>query len=343
MRFHVAGLPHTETTREFSWCAYTTKVRRFCNMMHGLGHEVFLYAGANNEAACTELITLVKPVNDPDNIPSFDSEIFGDFAESAIPEIRERIEPKDFICLIGGRAQKPIADAFPEQMSVEFGIGYSGVFAEYKVFESYAWMHMIYGRQDDPHNTDGRFFDAVIPNYFDVDEFPAGDGGGGYLLYLGRLVDRKGWSLAVEVAGTTGHRLVVAGGPEPEELPPFCEYVGMVGPKQRARLLGNAIATMMPTLYIEPFGGVHVESMLCGTPVITTDWGAFTETVDPSVGVRCRTYREFCEATETVKSLDRAHIRDYAIGRFSTEVVAPQYESYFERLLTLWGKGFYER
>ena len=48
MRFHVVSLPHTNTTKDFANCAYTEKVRRFCNMMKGLGHTVYLYAGTEN-------------------------------------------------------------------------------------------------------------------------------------------------------------------------------------------------------------------------------------------------------------------------------------------------------
>ena len=63
-----------------------------------------------------------------------------------IKEIKKRIQPKDFICIIGGLAQKPVSDAFPQNIAVEYGIGYSGVFSNYKVFESYAWKHAIYAQ-----------------------------------------------------------------------------------------------------------------------------------------------------------------------------------------------------
>ena len=60
MRFHVVGLPHTQTTKEYVNCAFTEKVRRFCLMMKDLGHEVYLYAGEENEAPCDELITCIS-------------------------------------------------------------------------------------------------------------------------------------------------------------------------------------------------------------------------------------------------------------------------------------------
>jgi hypothetical protein len=59
MRFHVISLPHTQTTKDYVNCAYTEKVRRFCMMMKGLGHTVYLYAGDQNEAPVDELITCI--------------------------------------------------------------------------------------------------------------------------------------------------------------------------------------------------------------------------------------------------------------------------------------------
>ena len=56
--FHVVGLPHTQTTKEFSHCAYTQKVRKFCTMMTSLGHTVYLYASEDSDATGRELITV---------------------------------------------------------------------------------------------------------------------------------------------------------------------------------------------------------------------------------------------------------------------------------------------
>ena len=314
-------------------------------MMTGLGHEVILYGGNKNEAAVSEFVPVGKPKNDPLHIPHFDAAepLFSDFSLKVIEKMKDRIQPRDFICIIGGAAQQAIADAFPDNMAVEYGIGYSGVFAKYKVFESYAWMHMIYGASAEPHSVDGRYYDAVIPNYFDPDEFTYQAEPMGYYLFLGRMVDRKGWRVAVDVCEELGVPLVLAGHGDPGKLPSNCEYVGAVGPRDRDRLLGGAIATFTPTSYIEPFCGVHVESMLCGTPVITTDWGVFTETVVPGVGFRCRTRTEFCDATKRASDLDRWAISDYARSKFTTGVVAPQYDAYFRRLMTLWDDGWYTK
>lgn len=349
MRFHVVALPHTQVTKEYAGCAFTEKVRRFVMMMKAQGHTVYLYAGERSEGVEDELITCISEdmrataqgSNHYTSV-SFDTSLphWQVFNANVIAGISERFEAQDFICLIGGAAHKPIADAFPNAQAVEFGVGYGGVFSKYRVFESYAWMHSIYAGWKNPTTADGQFYDAVIPGYLEPEMFPLGDGQGDYYLFIGRLIDRKGYRIAQEVCERLGKRLILAG---PGEQVGYGEFVGSVDPAKRAALMGGAIATFAPTLYIEPFGNVVIESQACGTPTITTDWGAFTENNPHGVsGFRCRTLAEFMQAAEDVKSLDRAAIRQRAVNLYNLDVIGKQYHDYFTRLLTLWGAGWYE-
>jgi len=43
-------------------------------------------------------------------------------------------------------------------------------------------------------------------------------------------------------------------------------------PKERAELMGGAIAVIAPSMFPEPFCLVVIEAQMCGTPTITTDW-----------------------------------------------------------------------
>jgi glycosyltransferase involved in cell wall biosynthesis len=343
IRLHCVSLPHTQTTREYEGCAFTAKTRKFADMMTSLGHEVVLYAGEDNEAACTEFVTCITrkqlgalaDVYGPEDMlkASFDpsSPHWLLFNARVIENIRARIAPRDFIALIGGSSQRSVAEAFGAHMAVEFGIGYWGSFADYRVFESYAVMHSTYAAQQGVDAADGRFYDRVIPNYFEVDALPEGTGGD-YLAFLGRNTPRKGLHVAEQVAAATGLPLRSAG---------IGTERGLIGPAERADLIGGARALLVPTLYIEPFGSVAAEALICGTPVITTDWGAFPEYVRQGIdGYRCHTLQDFVDAVHAVGDVDRTTIREHAIARFSTEFVRHEYDSYFTALLGLWDDGW---
>lgn len=367
MRFHVVALPHVVTSKDFLSCAYTQKVFNFCKMMKSLGHEVFHYGGEGSTPDCKEHIEIVStegrqnwfggtdttkdfyPIVWDENLP-----YWKEANANAIEEIRKRIEPKDFICVIAGVCQKPIADCFPEHMTVEFGIGYEGTFSKYRVFESYAHMHYIYGKDG---VKDGRYYDTVIPNYFDEKDFYVSENKldekfEEYFLFIGRLVGRKGIRIAAQVSEKMGVKLKVAGQgiikSEPRiivsqevELKGNVEYVGTVGVKERAKLMAHARLVFVETQYIGPFEGVHVEAMLSGTPVLTTDWGVFTETVIHGFnGFRTRSLGETIWAAKECEKLESKVIREHAINRFSLDVVKYRYQDYFKSLLTLWGKGW---
>lgn len=372
-RLHVISMPHTETTSAFSHCAYTQKVVKFCDMMTAGGYEVILYAGEENEAACKEHVPLVTKEEQLEWFGAdhnkrmltmtwnpYTDHHWLEFNKRAIAAIRERrCGPcKDTLCLIMGVSHKPIADEFPEMLPTEFGIGYEGVFSDLRVFESYAWMHYLYGRQaglDPKTPVNGRFFEAVIPNYFNANDFataPKED----YLLFIGRLIKRKGLDIAGLIAERAGLPLVVAGAGASHweegylkgidvEVRGDVHYVGAVNPEQRSKLMGGARALLAPTIYIGPFEGVSVEGMLCGTPAITTDFGAFTETVETGVtGYRFHTLGEAVDLLEDAYDLEPEAIRARAIERFSLEAIFPKYDEFFHRIdkLRKPRQGWYE-
>jgi glycosyltransferase involved in cell wall biosynthesis len=351
LRLHVISLPHTNTTDKFMSCAYTQKVRKFCKMMHDRGHTVYLYSGEKNDAPCHEHIPCVsesfrKRFVDDTKYTSFpwgEGALWNTFNSSAAMEIAPRIHKnsKDFICSIGGRTQESIARQFPNNAAVEFGIGYSGTFANFRVWESYAWMHTVYGKQSaEPMKEFGKWYDAVIPNYYDIEDFPfVEEPKANYFLYLGRMIDDKGVMIASDVCKHLGAKIIFAGGGN--LVPDYGKHVGMVDKKMRGVLLANAKAVFAPSKYLEPFGGAAVEAQLCGTPVITSDWGGFTETVQPGVtGWRCRTMKEFVWAAQNLQDFDRGYIRNEAQARYGLNTVASQYEQFFERLLGLHGEGW---
>ena len=358
LRFHLLGLAHLETNRSNSACAYTQKIVKLAKMIKSYGHTVYFYGVEGSEVECDEFIPvstqaiLHEVYGDYDRSKSFFKHDPTDLAHqtfnlNAIREINERKQSADILLCPMGNYQEPVSRAV-NLLTIEPGIGYTGVFSHNRVFESYAWMHHVYGLMK---IEDGSWYDAVIPNYFDPADFPFQPDKQDYLLYFGRIVSRKGVSVASEVAKATGHQLYVVGQGSldnpVEQLSLGSEkhivYMPAVGPGERAKLIGNAKAVLMPTYYLEPFGGVNVEAQLCGTPVITSDWGAFPETVLHGVtGFRCRVFEEFCWAVKNIDQIKPSACREWAEANYSMERIGKMYEEYFQRVYRLFDKGWYQ-
>ena len=231
----------------------------------------------------------------------------------------------EWIASVYGVAQCDISA--PKDIPVfEPMLGYGSCWTHYRVFPSYAQQSFIYTKQTD--TIKDRYFDTVIPHFVNQNDYPMSANHGDYLVFLGRNAEDKGVAIAREIASSSGLEF--------REV-----HQGCFG-CEKAKLLGEARAVLMPTLYLEPFGYVSIEAMMCGTPVIATDWGAFPEIIREGVdGFRCRTAAEFADAVKRVPTLDRAEIRRGALARFTVAAVAPSYGRYLNFIWNVHRYGGY--
>jgi FkbM family methyltransferase len=341
--------------------AFGTKVINMAKILKKLGHYVIFYGVEGSEVECDEFVQvstkadLLKTYGVWDKTKIY-KENYGDychkiFNDNCIREINKRKRVGDFLLLCHGTFHQEIATAVNIPDTIEIGIGHRSSFARFRIFESEFQRAWTYGRED---KGDGNFYDCVIPGFFDPKDFIYSDKKEDYFLYLGRVISKKGIFVAQQVCEKLNKKLIVAGFGYDKDANstdakafsdllklPNVEYVGFAGKEKRRELMSKAKALFLPTLYLEPFGYVVLEANLSGTPVITTDFGAFPETVKQGVtGFRCRTFREFITAGKNVDNLKPEYCRRWGLN-FTLNKVVPIYKRYFSQILNLTGKGWY--
>jgi len=359
MALHLPGLPHTVTTEEYSHCAFTEKVLKFAKMFarHQPEYRVVHYGVEGAETEAAEQVDIMSrdeqnelrghDGNDPAKFYSDDgntgSPLYLEFNRRLNELLRERVADEDLVLMPFGAGHSQGVDGIPAMQLVESGIGYLHLaHAAHKVFESEAWRHWHQGRAD----RNGLNYEWVIPNYYDeeawdVELSPPRN----RVVFLGRICEIKGLDTIWEIARRRRDlkfELCGQGDPGPWlQDAPNIRYVPPISGRQRSAYLGNARAIIVPTLFTEPFGGVAAEAQMCGTPAITTDYGAFTETVENGkTGFRCKTLGDFLAALDRAPELDRAYIAERARSRYGLEPVSMLYDRAFRQIIGLRGDGW---
>ena len=191
---------------------------------------------------------------------------------------------------------------------------------------------------------------VVVHNGIDLEEFKFKEKAEDYFLYLGYVTPDKGAHWAVKAARRARVKLKLAGSYRycekyfEEEIKPYLkkgqiEYVGVVNPVRRNKLLGGAKAILVPLQWEEPFGLIMIEAMACGTPVIGFNKAAVPEIVkDGKTGFIVKDFKEMAKAVRRVGEINRFDCRAHVEKYFSVERMVDRYEGVYKKAIRNFGK-----
>ena len=201
-------------------------------------------------------------------------------------------------------------------------------------------------RQFLPHaNWVGNVYHGLPEN-----SLPFNPGPGKYLAFLGRVSPEKRPDRAIEIALRAGFPLKMAAKVDPVDRAyfdsvvqpqlgqPGIEFVGEIGDGEKADFLGNAIASLAPIDWPEPFGLNMIEAMACGTPTVAFGHGSVPEIIDNGIsGVIVHNVEEAVQAVRRVATLSRRACRKAFERRFTVSRMVDEYLAIYEQLTT--GQG----
>lgn len=331
---HILSNPSVPASLNHRMNPFSVITWKFIHYMTKKGWNCIHYSIPGTDVDC-EMVPCL------DTIVENNNKNIDEYNRRAGEEIAKRKQPGDMIVCFYGIDNKSAAEANKDLQCVEPCVAYDArtVFSDFRVFTSYAHMHFFYGQRGILMNPS--WWDQVIPLPVNPEEFDYTEEKGDYFLYFGRVIECKGVNIAIQATEAAGKKLIIAGPGNLSDLgyskiPDHVTMVGLCNAEQRRLLMSKAKAIIGPTHYVEPFGAMVVEGYMSGTPAITSDWGGFTETVENGVtGFRCRTFKDFVNAINNIDQIKPSVCRDWAIRKYSDEVVHNQLDDYFRNIQDL--------
>jgi glycosyltransferase involved in cell wall biosynthesis len=114
---------------------------------------------------------------------------------------------------------------------------------------------------------------------------------------------------------------------------PLIHYVGEIEEHEKNEFIGNARALLFPIDWPEPFGLVMIESLACGTPVISYPCGAVPEILEHGgTGYVVNDQQQAIAAARRIDRIDRRRCRAAFERRFTATVMAERYVDVYREL-----------
>jgi len=320
-----------------------------CEELTKMGHEVTLFATADSDTSANLEAIIEKPMREAGISNPFC------FESMAMAKVLEKKDEFDIIHNHLGLQFIPFAEAldipvintlhgaFIHQEDIDFTMLYNNT-----PFVSISNSQRI-GAPD--LNYVSTVYNGIQVEKYDFQEVP--DLNNPYIIFLGRLSREKGIHFAIKLAKETGHKLILAGKIGDADLDYYNKeikhhidnkqivYIGEVGHKDKVELLKNAIFTVHPVTWPEPFGLVMAESMACGTPVLALNMGSIPEVVKhKTTGFVENDIDSLIKRVKEVKNIDRKACRKHVENNFSAERMTEGYLAAYKNILNNRIKNF---
>lgn len=188
---------------------------------------------------------------------------------------------------------------------------------------------------------------GVAYNSLDISTMKFSAKGGEYLTWLGKIVPDKGTHEAIWAAKAAGERIVFGGIVEKYDklsrdyfqtkVRPLIDndqvvYVGPCDLKMKNKLFREAKAFLNPIAWDEPFGMVMIESMACGTPVISFNRGAVPELiVNSKTGFLVKNRKDMVKAIKKLDMIKRRDCRRHVEEKFSPKAAVERHIEIYEK------------
>lgn len=192
----------------------------------------------------------------------------------------------------------------------------------------------------------------VIHNGVFIEEYPFKADKERYLFSLGSIERDKGQDLAVKAALETGIPIKVGGKIEEQDFYDLevrlaggnkVEYIGELNDEQKKEFYVNALAFLAPIRIGDCFSLTRIESLACGTPVVTLNAGSAREAIkhketgyvvpyDPEN--ENQVVEEMANCISSIKDIDPRRCRLEAETRFDWRKISEEYLDFYNSIIS---------
>ena len=184
--------------------------------------------------------------------------------------------------------------------------------------------------------------ERVINNGVDIQSYPFQEEKENFLFSIGSIEKDKGQDLAVKVSLETGIPLKIAGNIAERDFydleikrhAPHVEYVGELNDVEKKEYYQKAKASILPIRIGDCFTLTRIESLACGTPVITLNTGSAREAIDDGLtGYLIPHYKRnenktidlMVDAVKKIDKIDNSYCREVIGKKFTWDAIADEY------------------